>query len=62
MIRFLADENFDRNIVFGLTPRDPDIVAILAQDTDLAGTDDSAVPEWAANQACIVLTHDLFLQ
>ena len=59
MIRFLLDENFNGKIARGLRARRPDVDMIRAQDTQLTGTDDPAVLEWAAQEGRILLTHDL---
>jgi len=58
VIRFLADENFDRRIVSALTKRTVQIAVTLAQEAGLTGTRDHALLEWAAQHGLILLTHD----
>ncbi len=55
----VADENFDGNIVHGVLRRAPALDIVIAQEADLAGTDDPTVLAWAAGEGRIVLTHDL---
>lgn len=59
MLRLAADENFNSDILRGLVRRLPDLDIIRVQDAGLSGADDSAVLEWAANEARVVLTHDI---
>ena len=59
MIRFLADENFNRHIVRGLRRRKPDLDLALAQEVGLTGVDDPTVLDWAARDDRVVLTHDV---
>jgi hypothetical protein len=58
MLRLLADENFNGDIVRGLLLRLPDLDVIRIQDTDRSGARDPEVLEWAAENGRIVLTHD----
>ncbi|NJR62170.1 MAG: DUF5615 family PIN-like protein [Cyanobacteria bacterium CRU_2_1] len=59
MVRFLADENFNNQIVRGVLRRNPYIDIVRVQDVDLSETDDPIILEWAAQQDRIVLTHDV---
>ena len=59
MLSFLADENFNNDIVRGLLRREPSIDIIRAQDTELVGVDDPTLLAWAAQQERIILTHDV---
>ncbi|MEZ4582834.1 MAG: DUF5615 family PIN-like protein [Caldilineaceae bacterium] len=59
MLRVLADENFNNNIVRGLRRRNPDIDIVRIQDIGLSGADDPTVLEWAATERRILLTHDV---
>ena len=59
MLRFAADENFNRDIVRGLVRRKPDLDIVRVQDAGLAGADDLSVLEWAAVQGRVVITHDV---
>lgn len=58
MLRFLADENLNRNILRGLF-RVAVIDIVRAQDVGLAGTDDRAILDWAAKENRIVVSHDV---
>ena len=59
MIRLLADENFNGDILRGLQRRVPAIDAPRVQDLSIRGADDEAVLEWAAAEERMVLTHDV---
>jgi hypothetical protein len=59
MVRFLADENFNNQIVRGIFRQNPDIDIVRVQDVDLSGKDDPTVLAWAAEKGRIVLTHDV---
>lgn len=58
MLRLLADENLNSDIVRGLLLRQPDLDIVRVQDVGLAGTGDPDVLHWAAENDRIVLTHD----
>ena len=58
MLRLLADENFNGDIVRGLRRRAPDLDLVRVQDVGLGGADDPAVLAWAAQHDRILLTHD----
>jgi Domain of unknown function (DUF5615) len=59
MLCFLADENFNNDIVRGIRRRNPAIDLVRAQDEELSGADDPTVLEWAAQAERVVLTHDV---
>jgi hypothetical protein len=59
VIRLLADENFNNNIVRGVRLRDPYIDVVRVQDVGLSGADDPSVLAWAAEQGRVLLTHDV---
>lgn len=59
MIRFVADENFNNDILRGVQRRVPKVELLRIQDTELAGQPDPLVLEWAAQHGYIVLTHDV---
>ncbi len=59
MTRFLADENFNNQIVRGVLRQSPNIDIVRVQDVNLSGADDPAVLAWAAQEGRIVLTHDV---
>lgn len=59
MLKLAADENFNNDVVRGLLRRRPDLDIVRIQDTELAGSDDTSVLEWAAQNSRILLTHDV---
>jgi hypothetical protein len=58
MVRLLADENFNGDIVRGLLLRKTDLDLVRAQDVGLAGAEDGEILSWAAANGRIILTHD----
>lgn len=58
-MRFLADENFNNRILKGLRRDLPDIDIIRVQDTEIYQAPDTEVLTWAAENGCILLTHDV---
>lgn len=59
MITFLADENFNNDIIRGVRLRDPAVSIVRVQDIGLTEASDPVVLEWAAGNGRIVLTHDV---
>lgn len=59
MLRFIADENFNNNIVRGLLRRQLELDIIRIQDVGLSGADDPTVLQWAAQEGRVLLTHDV---
>ncbi len=59
MLLLLADENFNNDIVRGLSRRKPDIDILRLQDIGLSGASDPTVLEWAAKENRVLLTHDV---
>jgi hypothetical protein len=59
MLRLLADEDFDNDIVRGILRRLPGIDLVRVQDVGLSGSPDLRVLEWAADESRILLTHDV---
>jgi hypothetical protein len=59
MAQFLADENFNNQIVRGILRQSPNIDVVRVQDVNLSGADDPTVLAWAAQEKRIVLTHDV---
>ena len=47
MLRLLADENFDFDIVRGVLRRRPDIDFVRVQDSGMGSANDRDVLEWA---------------
>jgi hypothetical protein len=63
VLRFLADHNFNFDIVRGARRRGVErsvpVDIVIALDMGLAAADDPALLEWAAAQKRIVLTRDV---
>ena len=59
MLRLLADENFNNDILRGLRRRNPEIDVVRVQDVGLMGEEDPVILEWAAEESRILLTHDV---
>jgi Domain of unknown function (DUF5615) len=59
MLQFLADENFNNDIVRGVRRRNPAIDLRRVQDEGLSGADDPTVLEWSAQAGRVLLTHDV---
>ncbi|HKZ79077.1 MAG TPA: DUF5615 family PIN-like protein [Pyrinomonadaceae bacterium] len=58
MLRLLADENFNGDIVRALLLRQPDLDIVRVQDVGLAGVGDPEILAWAAANDRIILRHD----
>jgi len=58
MTKFLVDQNFNEQIVDGLTRRDAALEFTLVRDVDLAEAADPTVLERASAHGLILLTHD----
>lgn len=58
MLRLLADENFNGEIVRGLALRHAELDIVRVQDVGLMGASDSDILAWAADDNRIVFTHD----
>jgi hypothetical protein len=58
-LRWLADENFNNDIVRALFRAKPEIDVVRAQDAGLTGLDDEALLAWAAEHQRVLLTHDV---
>ena len=58
MIRFLADENFNRIFVHALRKAHPAIDLVVAQEAGLTGSTDEVLLEWAAQHGRVLLSHD----
>jgi predicted nuclease of predicted toxin-antitoxin system len=58
VIRLLADENLNYNIVRGLRRRLPEIDIVRVQDVGLTGADDPSLLAWAAGERRVVISHD----
>ena len=58
MLRLLADQNFNEDIITGLLQRRPALDIIRARDVGLQAVKDPALLAWAAQEGRILLTHD----
>jgi len=58
MLRLLADENFNGDVVRGLSLRRSDVDLVRVQDVGLAGAVDSVILSWCVANDRILLTHD----
>jgi len=59
-VRWLADENFDNDILRGVRRRGADFDFVRVQDiSGISGCDDPAVLAWATTNDRAALTHDL---
>jgi hypothetical protein len=59
MLSFLADENFNNDIIRGVRRRDQRVAIVRVQDVGLSGAGDPEVLQWAADNSVAVLTHDI---
>ena len=59
MLRFVADENFNNDVVNGVRQHSSKIDIVRVQDGDLAGARDPEILAWAAEENRIVLSHDI---
>ena len=57
MLRLVADENFNHDIVRGVWLRDPAFDVVRVQDLGLLQADDPDLLAWATDHDRIVLTH-----
>jgi len=58
-VRWLADENFNNDLLRALLRRQPGLDIVRVQDTGLSGANDARVLAWAAQQNRLLLTHDV---
>lgn len=59
MLQFVADENFNNDILRGIRRRNKAIDIVRVQDEGLSGAMDPMLLEWAAGAGRLVLTHDV---
>src|SRR5687767_8387 len=59
MLRLLADENFNNDIVRGVRRRNEHVDIIRVQDVGLTSADDPTILQWAAQRDRVLLTHDV---
>jgi hypothetical protein len=58
-LRWLADENFNNDILRALFRRHPTLDIVRVQDVGLSGVDDPSLLAWAAETNRVLLTHDV---
>jgi Domain of unknown function (DUF5615) len=59
-VKWLADENFDNDIVRGVLRRSPGFDIVRVQDINqISGESDGLVLAWATTKGRVVLTHEL---
>ena len=58
MVRFLADDNFNINIVLGVRLLNSSVDIVRVQEVGITRAEDPAMLEWAAETGRVVLTHD----
>lgn len=59
MLRLLADENFDNDIIRGVLRRSTHVDLVRVQDVGMSGVADPDILDWAAHENRILLTHDV---
>jgi predicted nuclease of predicted toxin-antitoxin system len=59
VLAFLADENFDGDIVAGVRRQAPQSDIVRVQDVGLARADNPVILAWAAEAGRLLLTHDV---
>jgi hypothetical protein len=58
-MRWLADENFNNDILRALFRRNPALDIVRVQDVALSGVDDPTLLAWAPETSSVLLTHDV---
>jgi predicted nuclease of predicted toxin-antitoxin system len=58
VIALLVDQNFNEDIVDGLTRRDASLEFVRVRDVGSAAAPDPTIPKWAAEHGLVLLTHD----
>ncbi len=59
MVRLLADENINHDLVRGVLRRRPGLNLVHVQAVGLSETDDPEILAWAAREKRVLLTHDV---
>ncbi len=59
MPRFLADHNFNEDLLDGLARRAVHLEVVLAREVELQRSSDGDLLAWAAQHGFVVLTHDV---
>ena len=58
MIKILADQNFNGDILRGLNERIPELDCVATYEIGLAKYTDDKLLDWAANENRVIITHD----
>jgi hypothetical protein len=58
MIKILADQNFNGDILRGLKNRIPDLDCVATHEIGIGKFTDDKLLDWAADENRIILTHD----
>jgi hypothetical protein len=59
LVRFLADQNFDHDILSGVLRHEPTLDIVTALGVGLDRTPDPEILAWAASAGRVLLTHDV---
>lgn len=59
MIRFLADESFDGDVITGVRSKHPHVDILTAIEVGLGATPDPEILEWATRNGRVVLSRDV---
>lgn len=59
IVRFIADENIDPDLVLGLRRRVDGLDIVRVQDVGLRTADDPTILQWAADDGRLLVTHDI---
>ena len=59
MLRFVADVNFNNDIIRGVRRRNAAVDFVRLQDVGLSEAEDPEVLHWAAQAGRVLLTHDV---
>jgi predicted nuclease of predicted toxin-antitoxin system len=58
MLRLLIDQDFNYDVLRGLTTRTPGLDAVTAHQAGLSSASDPELLAWAASEGRILVTHD----
>ena len=59
MIRFLADESFDGDVITGVRSKHPHVDILTAHEVGLGATPDPEILQWATRSGRVVLSRDV---
>ncbi|MBV7337008.1 DUF5615 family PIN-like protein [Chloroflexi bacterium TSY] len=59
MLKFITDENFNRDLLNGLLRQKPSVDIVRVQDCGLLSADDPDILEWASQNERILFTLDV---